>query len=171
MKEARKKQGYESISGMKVQDQDSSGEEVGGKTNASGKRITPTLSPKQLQESVYKKLKQSGGSKASRSGAHLAHLPKVIVEEESTGLKPPIKPRPRPRSENDSEAANEDREVAGKNRLFFFFILICPKKKKFSSGKSIIHITKTLNMDPHCNFQIWQTFQYAKDCLTEQDNH
>ena len=22
---------------------------------------------------------------------------------------------------------------------------------------------------PHCNFQIWQTFQYAKDCLTEQD--
>jgi len=92
-----------------VQDRDSSGEEVGGKTNPAGKRITPTLSPKQLQESVYKKLKQSGGTKASRSGAHLAHLPKVIVEEEST-LKPPVNPRPRPRSENDSEAAKEDRE-------------------------------------------------------------
>ena len=119
MKEARKKQ--ESLSGMKVQDQDSSGEEVGGKTNASAKRITPTLSPKQLQESVYKKLKQSGGSKASRSGAHLAHLPKIIVEEESS-LKPPVKPRPRPRSENDSEAANEDREVAGKKNKFLWFV-------------------------------------------------
>ena len=117
MKEARKKQGFESISGMKVQDRDSSGEEVGGKTNASGKRITPTLSPKQLQESVYKKLKQSGGTKASRSGAHLAHLPKVIVEEEST-LKPPVNPRPRPRSENDSEPAKEDREVAGNKNKF-----------------------------------------------------
>ena len=142
MKEARKKQGYESISGMKVQDQDSSGEEVGGKTNASGKRITPTLSPKQLQESVYKKLKQSGGSKASRSGAHLAHLPKIIVEEESTGLKPPIKPRPRPRSENDSEAANEDREVAGKriNSFDLYFIF----QKAYGTFNKMAHKKRNL---------------------------
>ena len=39
----------------------------------------------------------------------------------------------------------------------------------FWSHKDIEWVFSNCFHYPHCNFQIWQTFQYAKDCLTEQD--
>ena len=32
----------------------------------------------------------------------------------------------------------------------------------------LVLILTSFDPGPHCNFQTWQTFQYAKDVLTEQ---